>query len=313
MTAIRLRRGNKADLPALAPSGTPLWCEDTKELYIGTETGVQKIGINNESGIPIGSVFPWTSTVIPDGHFECNGQAISRTIYSELFSVIGTTFGSGDGSTTFNLPDLRAEFIRGLDRGRGIDSNRQIGSSQIDSFASHSHLFADAAGGESGPYLAAGAVNWTSSLSCNTSSSGGIETRPRNIALVFIIKAKNSFFDTTVQNSNADTLDDHHASDFALANHTHTSENAFLFSTNGYTKLSNGLLIQWGTNICSTSGTDITLPAAFPNGVLLHGFSIYSRPATISLVNSSTIKATMVRIRDDDASSTTAKWVAIGY
>ena len=55
----------------------------------------------------------WTQTTAPDGWLICDGSQVSRTTYSDLFSVIGTTFGSGDGSTTFTLPDLRAAFVRG--------------------------------------------------------------------------------------------------------------------------------------------------------------------------------------------------------
>lgn len=72
----------------------------------------------------------------PTGWLVCNGSAISRTVYSDLFNTIRTTFGSGDGSTTFNLPDLRGEFIRGWDSGRGIDSGRVFGSSQLDAMQS---------------------------------------------------------------------------------------------------------------------------------------------------------------------------------
>lgn len=53
-----------------------------------------------------GSILSYNSVIVPDGYLLCNGQSISRTTYAALFSVIGTTYGSGDGSTTFNLPDL---------------------------------------------------------------------------------------------------------------------------------------------------------------------------------------------------------------
>jgi len=72
--------------------------------------------------------FPLSSP--PVGWIKADGSAISRTTYSELFSVIGTTHGSGDGSSTFNVPDLRGEFIRCFDDGKGVDSGRTINSSQ---------------------------------------------------------------------------------------------------------------------------------------------------------------------------------------
>ena len=70
-------------------------------------------GSTNYQFCPIGSILPFGGTTAPNGFFLCQGQALSRTEYKELFSVIGTSFGSGNGSTTFNLPDLRGEFLRG--------------------------------------------------------------------------------------------------------------------------------------------------------------------------------------------------------
>lgn len=64
-------------------------------------------------GVPVGSVF-WLSTqTAPEGYLICDGSAVSRTEYADLFAAIGTTFGTGDGSTTFALPNLQAAFIRG--------------------------------------------------------------------------------------------------------------------------------------------------------------------------------------------------------
>ena len=59
-----------------------------------------------EGGIPTGTVVPWTKSTIATGFLECNGAAVSRTTYSALFAIVGTTYGAGDGSTTFNVPDL---------------------------------------------------------------------------------------------------------------------------------------------------------------------------------------------------------------
>lgn len=75
----------------------------------------------------------------PTGWLKCNGAQISRTTYSALFSAIGTTYGSGDGSTTFHLPDFRGVFPRGFDDGRGYDSGRVFGSYQDSANKSHNH------------------------------------------------------------------------------------------------------------------------------------------------------------------------------
>ena len=64
---------------------------------------------------PIGTIFAFAGNDIPSGYLPCNGSAISRTTYADLFAVIGTTYGSGDGSTTFNLPNLTDKFIQGSD------------------------------------------------------------------------------------------------------------------------------------------------------------------------------------------------------
>lgn len=71
----------------------------------------------------------------------CDGRAISRSTYSSLFSLIGTQFGSGDGSTTFNIPDYRGLFLRGWDGGSGRDSGRTYGSIQNSGVPTHTHTF----------------------------------------------------------------------------------------------------------------------------------------------------------------------------
>ena len=69
-------------------------------------------GVSN-SNAPIGAIFPFGGTSAPSGYLMCDGSAVSRSDYSALFAVIGTSFGSGDGSTTFNVPDLRGKFLEG--------------------------------------------------------------------------------------------------------------------------------------------------------------------------------------------------------
>jgi len=135
-----------------------------------------------------GYVLPFATSIVPSGYLECNGSALSRTAYADLFAVLGTTYGVGDGSTTFNIPDLRGEFIRGYDNGRGIDNGRVIGTWQVDELKSHKHNYIGSRhvyGGYGNPGNAA--VEGTSIIG-STDSVGGTETRPRNIAMMYCIK-----------------------------------------------------------------------------------------------------------------------------
>lgn len=136
--------------------------------------------------VPAGSVITYAVSTPPAGFLECNGAAISRTTYTNLFSTISTTFGIGDGVTTFNIPDLRGEFVRGFDNGRGIDPARVFGSAQADEFLSHTHDINTGVSG-AGPYPVGGPSSGTVSTVGNV-PSGGTETRPRNIALTYCIK-----------------------------------------------------------------------------------------------------------------------------
>ena len=76
--------------------------------------------------IPVGSIIPWPSSTLPFGFLWCNGQNVSRTTYSGLFAVIGTIYGSGDGSTTFGLPDTMGRAIVGVDSMGGASSANRI-------------------------------------------------------------------------------------------------------------------------------------------------------------------------------------------
>ncbi|MCY1167133.1 Phage Tail Collar Domain protein [compost metagenome] len=122
----------------------------------------------------------------PTGYLKANGAAVSRTTYAALFTAISTTFGVGDGSTTFNVPDLRGEFIRGWDDSRGIDAARAFGSAQGESFKNHTHAVSYGSGGASAAMV--GVFTYTGDTVTGNSSTGGSETRPRNIALLACIK-----------------------------------------------------------------------------------------------------------------------------
>lgn len=143
---------------------------------------------NIEATTPVGTVVALAGSAVPVGFLECNGATISRSTYSGLFSKISTLYGAGDGSTTFKLPDLRGEFIRGWDHGRGVDTSRTLGSSQADELKSHNHTYVRTDYATSATdYQFAGSYSLSQATTL-TGNTGGNETRPRNIALMYCIK-----------------------------------------------------------------------------------------------------------------------------
>jgi len=125
----------------------------------------------------------------PAGWLKANGALVSRTTYASLFAVIGTTYGAGDSSTTFALPDMRGEFPRGWDDGRSIDSGRVFGSAQSGEIQSHTHTTnagSDGVGQSPLNRVAMGANNIVTGPTIQ--ATGGTETRPRNVALLACIK-----------------------------------------------------------------------------------------------------------------------------
>jgi microcystin-dependent protein len=158
--------------------------------------------INQSAGVDVGTVgtFPHG---IPDGFLECDGAAINRALYAKLFEKIGVIYGAGNGSTTFDLPDYRGKFLRGLASGSGSDPDRNsrtnrgdgttgdsVGTGQAHQLDSHNHgqrYYQYGFDGTRGP---AGSTNTKSNVSgsISTSSSGGSETRPTNINVIYGIK-----------------------------------------------------------------------------------------------------------------------------
>jgi phage-related tail fiber protein len=157
---------------------------------------------------PPGSVAYFANTTAPSGWLKCNGAAVSRTTYAGLFSQIGTTYGAGDGSTTFNLPELRGEFLRYWADGRSVDTGRTFATSQTDATQRMVGGFGDdhsasvvtyASSGFTNPFAAISSTSWRSNIEAVSGSliveldnsravRTATENRPRNIALLACIK-----------------------------------------------------------------------------------------------------------------------------
>ena len=146
---------------------------------------------------PVGTAIMWPTGTPPDGYLECDGSAISRTTYSNLFTVISDDYGNGDGSTTFNLPDTRGKFTRGWansstnDPDRASRTNRgdsttgdHVGTNQSHEMTSHTHTANATIVAGAGP----GASSPGSSGTITSGYYGGNETRPININVMICIK-----------------------------------------------------------------------------------------------------------------------------
>lgn len=111
------------------------------------QNGLEKI----VDGVPIGAIIPYAGSTAPFGTLICNGAAISRSAYPELFEAIGTTWGAGDGSTTFNIPDLRGYFLRGVGGNSAALSVAQGDAIRNITGSFAEILYQHGAGGISGP------------------------------------------------------------------------------------------------------------------------------------------------------------------
>lgn len=181
------------------PAGSaPAPLERNKNLSDVADAGTARANIDvfskaeTRQMAPAGLVAAFARTSAPTGWLKANGAAVSRTAYADLFAAIGTRFGAGDGVNTFNLPEMRGEFIRGLDDGRGVDTGRTLGTAQADMLASHSHHLANykPVNANIVKPIEGGAELSTVGLgtAVSTNSTGGTETRPRNVALLYCIK-----------------------------------------------------------------------------------------------------------------------------
>ena len=138
--------------------------------------------------LPPGCIITSASGNVPNGYLYCNGGTISRTVYADLFTAIGTNFGEGDGTNTFNIPDLRGEFLRGWDNGRGVDSGRGFGTAQSDNVGAHSHsVHAGDRAGWTSNYFGVGSPQTINTGGTTYNNPTG-ETRSRNVAVNFYIK-----------------------------------------------------------------------------------------------------------------------------
>ena len=90
--------------------------------YEGTKYDYSGANLTGIEGIPTATIIPWSTSSVPSGFLECNGAAVSRSTYAALFAIVGTTYGAGDGSSTFNVPDLQDNVAVGKSNNKALAS-----------------------------------------------------------------------------------------------------------------------------------------------------------------------------------------------
>lgn len=157
---------------------------------------------------PVGSIVMWPSATVPSGWLHCNGQSVSRNTYQDLFNVLsvnGVPIYGADDANHFDVPDMRGLFVRGWANGESDDPDRasrtnrgdgttgdNIGTLQSDTNKSHTHAYTSPLIGTY-PNLErdshGSAVEYPTENGATSVSDGGTESRPKNIAMMYIIRA----------------------------------------------------------------------------------------------------------------------------
>lgn len=187
--------GGKIGLNALDSTGEP-----AGRLAVTDGSGGFEFGAG--PGLPTGGLIPFAGSTAPSGWLLCAGQAVSRTTYADLFAVISTTYGAGDGSTTFNVPDLRGRFPLGKDDMGGSAANRvtateadNLGQGSgaethtltVNEIPSHNHPLTFQGGG-GGYTVSSGQLGGTTTNSGNRGGDQAHNNMPPYITLNYIIK-----------------------------------------------------------------------------------------------------------------------------
>jgi microcystin-dependent protein len=165
--------------------------------YEATKYDFSGANLTGIEGIPTATIVPWTSSSIPSGFLECNGAAVSRSTYSALFAIVGTTYGAGDGASTFNVPNLAdnvavskspnkalgstggANTVQSTGNIGGATANHTLSTPEL---ASHSH---PGGGSGSSPAPVGTPTGFQASGTGNTGSAGGGGGHSHNLSANF--------------------------------------------------------------------------------------------------------------------------------
>lgn len=253
--------------------------------------------IAQASALPVGSIIGFPVNKIAPGFLELDGSVKSAAAYPDLATFLGGLFNKGDeGAGNFRLPESRAEFLRGWDHGRGIDIGRAVGSYQSDEIKKHRHPQYEYDTNDSTPIpdlSRAFDLNANYAVGREVTAligyTGGSETRPRNLAVIWCIKAWNAPINqgsidiamlvplaaqateinqgTAKVATDAQMLDS--ANDAVMATPKKLRKGfAVSLGLNGHIVFPSwlgGLILQWGSVPVSSSSAALSFPIEFPN------------------------------------------------
>ena len=165
--------------------------------YEATKYDFDGANLTGIEGIPTATIVPWSDSSVPSGFLECNGAAVSRTTYSALFAIVGTTYGAGDGSSTFNVPDLQDNVAVGKSNNKAlastggantVTSTGNVGGSTANATLSTAQLASHSHSGGGTPYKFIpnfGPSSPLSLLAANTGSAGSGSGHSHNMSANF--------------------------------------------------------------------------------------------------------------------------------
>jgi len=162
--------------------------------YEATKYDFSGANLTGIEGIPTATIVPWSSASVPTGFLECNGAAVSRSTYAALFAIVGTTYGAGDGSSTFNVPDLQDNVAMGKSGTKAlastggantVTSTGNVGGSTANASITTGQLAAHTHGcAVRGPQASSGPGK-TEAINGSTGSTGSDEGHSHNMSANF--------------------------------------------------------------------------------------------------------------------------------
>lgn len=314
-----------------------------------------------KSAVPVGAVLAFPTGIVAPGYLELDGSVQSIATYPDLATYLGTTYNKGnEGAGNFRLPESRGEFLRGWDHGRGVDAGRAIGTAQAEEFKAHNHRYFDGTAATMDPAggWQAGTINGAAaSISAgaflssvdsgiamqmvnaqNTVNTGGGETRPRNLAVMWCIKAWNApvnqgSIDVAALAVLAQQASETNQGTAKVATQAQTNAGAddsvivtpkkltwgFQFQKSGigycvFPSWLGGFIIQWGVYAIVSSTTDQTIafPLTFPSTALSAvALSDYTPGSgSVGFVAMGALNKAGFTVRSSSGTST--RWLAVG-